>query len=88
MDIQGIIQDKQKYESMYWSKVQECERLKQILKDNNLYQDYNDVQSDKVVSGNIIKLGHNTDYGFISCEQITNLFFIYQNVKIFSYQQI
>ena len=83
MDIQGIIQDKQKYESMYWSKVQECERLKQILKDNNLYQDYNDVQSDKVVSGNIIKLGHNTDYGFISCEQITNLFFHISECKNF-----
>lgn len=83
MDIQGIIQDKQKYESMYWSKVQECERLKQILKDNNLYHDYNDILPDKVVSGNIVKLGHNVDYGFISCEQIANLFFHISECKNF-----
>jgi len=36
MDIDELLESKQKYECMYWKKVHECNKLKQLLKDNGL----------------------------------------------------
>ena len=78
MNIHESLEGEQKYELMYWSKVHECERLKQLLRDHSICMD--DGQ-DKVCdrnesyTGHILRLSHSYDYGFIQCNINPSLFF-------------
>ena len=71
-NIQRLISDKQKYENMFWKKHHECEKLKQILIDNNIRFD---ASNDSKEKGIIIKLSRNLDYGFINTMSESGIFF-------------
>ena len=46
--MQSLLREKQKYESMFWAKYHECEKLKRILKENNLYYKIPDTKKDPI----------------------------------------
>jgi len=78
MNIHELLEDKQKYEAMYWKKNHECERLKQLLRDHGICMDDGpDKVGDRNESytGHIFKLSHLCDYGFIQCNINSKLFF-------------
>lgn len=84
MDIDELLESKQKYECMYWKKFHECNKLKQLLKDNGLGFHLDDFYSNEdKYSGTIIKLSQNLDYGFIKSDINSNLFFHISECKNF-----
>ena len=65
-NFQRLLDDKQKYENMFWKKYHECEQLKQLLIDNNIRFDFIINHSSVKEKGIIVKLSRNLDYGFIN----------------------
>ena len=74
-NLQRLIDDKQKYENMFWKKYHECEQLKQLLIDNNIRFDSIINHSSVKDKGIIIKLSRNLDYGFINTLNQSGIFF-------------
>jgi len=74
-NIQHLIDNKQKYENMFWKKYHECEQLKQLLIDNNIRFDSIIDHSSVKEKGIIIKLSRNLDYGFINTMNQSGIFF-------------
>ena len=74
-NIQRLIDDKQKYENMFWKKYHECEQLKQLLIDNNIRFDSIINHSSVKDKGIIVKLSRNLDYGFINTLNQSGIFF-------------
>lgn len=74
-NFQQLIDDKQKYENMFWKKYHECEQLKQLLIDNNIRFDSIINHSSVKDKGIIVKLSRNLDYGFINTVNQSGIFF-------------
>lgn len=74
-NLQRLIDDKQKYENMFWKKYHECEQLKQLLIDNNIRFDSIINHSSVKDKGIIVKLSRNLDYGFINTVNQSGIFF-------------
>lgn len=74
-NFQQLIDDKQKYENMFWKKYHECEQLKQLLIDNNIRFDSIINHSSVKDKGIIVKLSRNLDYGFINTVNHSGIFF-------------
>lgn len=74
-NFQRLIDDKQKYENMFWKKYHECEQLKQLLIDNNIRFDSIINHSSVKDKGIIVKLSRNLDYGFINTMRESGIFF-------------
>lgn len=75
MNIQRLIDDKQKYKNMFWKKHHECEQLKQLLIDNNIRFVSIINHSSVKEKGIIVKLSRNLDYGFINTMGESGIFF-------------
>ena len=74
-NFQRLIDDKQKYENMFWKKYHECEQLKQLLIDNNIRFDSIIIHPSVKDKGIIVKLSRNLDYGFINTMKESGIFF-------------
>ena len=90
MNIHESLEGEQKYELMYWKKVHECKRLKQLLRDHGIcMDDGHDKVCDRNESytGHIFKLSHSCDYGFIQCNINSNLFLHVSECRNFELNQ-
>lgn len=74
-NFQCLIDNKKKYENMFWKKHHECEKLKQLLIDNNIRFDSIINHSSVKDKGIIVKLSRNLDYGFINTVIQSGIFF-------------
>lgn len=74
-NFQCLIDNKKKYENMFWKKHHECEKLKQLLIDNNIRFDSIINHSSVKDKGIIVKLSRNLDYGFINTVNESGIFF-------------